>query len=256
MQTRSTSKRLVASLAVLVLASFAGAAFGQGLQIQRVDAGLIAKGAIDAESVERLETALRSGDKLLIGSRSGDPAAALRLARLIRQRQAQVQVSGECLEACANYVFLLAPARSARLGFSVQYSPSPFLMETAVRARPELFSAAERERLETHVREYATLLDEAGVPRRLVACIDSAFDARPQAVGREAGQADQVFERGVVIPTGVRRVVVSQEVLTGFDQQVGGDYDWAPDQDHRQNVSELYEAAIGWIDSPAQCATR
>lgn len=90
--------------------------------VERVSAGLIFEGPINLANVEMLKASLRTNDTLLINSSDGDPAAGLALANVLRSRNVAVSVNGECIGVCADYVFLLAPRRSAKLAFSVLFT--------------------------------------------------------------------------------------------------------------------------------------
>lgn len=77
--------------------------------VVRTETSLKACGQLTEAFVEAINSQLKAEDKILqLTSPGGDPAAAIQLARILRQRQMSLRITGICLSACAHYVFLSA----------------------------------------------------------------------------------------------------------------------------------------------------
>lgn len=106
--------------AAFALASNAGAA---SFQIQRIDAATLKfDGAIDKESADALFKALDERvTTLRVTSPGGDMWHGIQIGKYIHDHRITVEVDGECVSSCANYLFLGAVGKrllpGAVLGF-------------------------------------------------------------------------------------------------------------------------------------------
>ncbi len=78
--------------------------------VERIADGLKACGELTNAFVSRIDSELKPTDiTLQLTSPGGDSGAAIRLARILRQRGLRLKVSGICFSSCAHFVFLSAP---------------------------------------------------------------------------------------------------------------------------------------------------
>ena len=97
---------------------------GCGEASRATEPDLRLEGEITAAKADALERQLRRAEqpvRLTVRSAGGDPAAAARLGRALRARNATLVVDDYCLAGCAQFVFAGAPAREVRPGALVGF---------------------------------------------------------------------------------------------------------------------------------------
>jgi hypothetical protein len=116
---------------------------------------------------------------------------------------------------CADYVFLLAPRRSAKLAFSVLFTKN----------------GAES--------EIGKDLEQSPQAQNFLKCISGFVDRHrltETALGRPG-------------------VAVSKNVLNAFGIEVGGEFQWANTQSWRESAQSAYPVPMLWMASVSECRT-
>ena len=133
---------------VACVALLAGSAFAQSLGDRRREPDVLRwNGPVNAKMVEVLRDAPASIRTLNITSLGGEFDAAIAVARLIRERELKVVVSGACLSVCAHYLFASAVAREVLPHTIVGFHNTPssaFWMMQAVPAAAAKFESRMR----------------------------------------------------------------------------------------------------------------
>jgi hypothetical protein len=127
------------------------------------------RSVIDTDSVDRLERILGEDEILDLSSPGGSFLATVRMARIVRQRQARVTTLGECHSGCG-IVWVTAVDRYVSGFHEVTFHGTPITALTWMRQHPTWVRPEEMADAERHAAIMTDLLDEAGVQPWLFHC--------------------------------------------------------------------------------------
>lgn len=252
-------KAILLTLSVVACAT-AGACSAQtrpppppDFQYARAPDGLMVSGSISAASLRIVDNELRPSERLIIKSPGGERGAALAFAHLLAARDTTVVVNSDCFSACALYLAIGAPRTEVPEGATLLFHNDTAMWMQAVERRPELFDEAERTAVLKAHQDLTALLAARGIDPALLECISNAigpqFDAARRAGASDGNAGPDV---GVIIPTEVDWVWLSQEVLDHFGaRQIR--LSWSLALQARESYSALREKSVAWIDTPDQC---
>lgn len=137
---------------------------------------------IDEASVDRLAGILREGDIVGLQGPGGLFIPTVRMADLIHERRARVQVTGECGSGCA-IVWMTAPERIVRGFEPVTLHGSPLTSRVWFRENPQAATEAERELAERNAAIMEDMLERYGVATWLFHCAHRLQNVRHEMVG-------------------------------------------------------------------------
>lgn len=187
---------------------------------------------IDGDSVSRLERVLGDGQILDMQSPGGSFLETVRMARLVRQRQARATTLGECHSGCG-IVWVTAVDRYVSGFHEVTFHGTPITALAWMRQHPTWVRPEEMADAERHAAIMTDLLDEAGVQPWLFHC---AY--RLQNLSHELiGTLDTPSARRIRTSGGYGRVWFPRSILEAAGVGQLERYD-APNDRQKREVEE------------------
>jgi hypothetical protein len=214
--------------------------------VTRTAQGVVFQGIIHAAAVDEAERMLRDGDSLLIDSMGGDIDSAIRLGKLVRQRNVKVRARYQCFSTCAQYVFLPAPTKSVDRGGTVMFDvPASFQLELLRRLGPAAKPGA-MEMAEARSTAERELYTEAGIGPAFLGCFAAAL--RGDLDQLRTGDSDAAVA-GLAAAMRAERVMFTRGGLERYG--VAGIEAYQADESPagRNETSVFWGYKIAWVDA-------